>query len=1150
MYFNSIFMEGAPSPTGISFQPKSVSNVPATVYSVTGGSYVTVLTSQDHLANKRYYKDETRGVQKSSYQNAYLFKTELVPVDGIAALGHVIETFSANVRCILIRGLPTHSFPNGIRRTQENFPEHPDGTQWVMLDFDNIKVPDGMDPLSHEAIEWVITQLPAGFHDVTYFFQFSASAGILGADGVPLKSGLNVHLFFWLDRRIPGKQLAAYLSLHCMETGFYKLGANKADVVALSPGIDPAVIGNEVQPHYVAAPTIGDGVVCQLSAENRQGLVRKNSQSVTVPELDKTVERQARTLKAQLVNEYKRTHGYTPRMLMTTVQGQIAATRYSVALNRSGQPARRGRTLVDTKLSDDGKFLTLFFEGESSSGSWYVPKQRPQLGIRHGDGETMPLKELSQGAHDYVRDKLHWFSEVPHQHLDLVDGYLPALVGFATAKVSLILSPTGSGKTTAAAIWIRGQIALRRLVIYAAPTIALVKQMRDDMTAAGLNPAYYADIWGMNFPRSGVIVSTYKSLPKLLKATYDAGLSHVLILDEIHQGLDRCMTSNKRLEGLESALGKARQTLLLTGTLTDVQRHAVTEVCKKALGGLTEEHYCCYEFASSKANPLELMPSECFDSDLATLLEEFKAKLARNEALPRFVMLVDTSKMEMYRRLLAQYGLTDQAMVVSRQEDTEADVEAARTSTLPILIASPLFALGLNFVREPEILWARFIHVPADTNQITQTVNRANRGQVQCQVRIYGNVQPAVSFALPNSAWLRKEIAERFQGETSVPGLLEEHLQLDRVLYNSLREAEKNSQVALSVLVRDNAIQNFNVVICTASPDAQRRKDNPVKEARKEARLSYRQAVTDEAAMVSKCCPERAIIKLQTLWDESKNRWREAEPRTERELQNEEAGIVMAGFGIQDPVAAQRVKGSKVMRLFGEESPWISSQYARDRHPDWAKVEAEKTDKIVVLLEELNDLKAGRIDVEGLSAALTRNGQLGEAFQALASNDTEFQTIGRKVEQLKTARRQVRNNGGRAQRAAVDADGLKLLRELLEPLGVSYGKKASNGREVTDITKPIVPVKWNLPEMIQVLERQAARLRALPKGQKEPIVVAWDEPCLGEPPMPRQVCEGCVFFHQNACCQGRPTDWLSIPADVVGKTCDAFKRIKIEPKLH
>lgn len=69
----------------------------------------------------------------------------------------------------------------------------------------------------------------------------------------------------------------------------------------------------------------------------------------------------------------------------------------------------------------------------------------------------------------------------------------------------------------------------------------------------------------------------------------------------------------------------------------------------------------------------------------------------------------------------------EQALVVSRQENTPEEIEDARTSDKPILISSPLFGLGLNFLHAPEILWCRFDKVQADTSQIIQSVNRANR---------------------------------------------------------------------------------------------------------------------------------------------------------------------------------------------------------------------------------------------------------------------------------------------------------------------------------------------------------------------------------------------------------------------------------------
>ncbi len=173
---------------------------------------ITVLTSRDHPVNKRFYLDENSQVTKQNFQNAYLFDATKVPVGNIDDLAKLVEFCSKDDRHILIRGLPLGPDCR-IRKTSENFDEHPDGSAWAMLDFDNIVVPSDIDPLSVDAIEWVVAKLPSEFQNATYFYQHSGSAGVLGNDGAPMKSGLNVHLFFWLNRRVPGKSLSA-VNLH------------------------------------------------------------------------------------------------------------------------------------------------------------------------------------------------------------------------------------------------------------------------------------------------------------------------------------------------------------------------------------------------------------------------------------------------------------------------------------------------------------------------------------------------------------------------------------------------------------------------------------------------------------------------------------------------------------------------------------------------------------------------------------------------------------------------------------------------------------------------------------------------------------------------------------------------------------------------
>lgn len=1151
MYFNDLEYC---SPQCSPLQPPKKSAIQLPASTAEKSSQITVLESIGPPVNKRFYIGDSGKVEKQNFQDAYHYDVHVTTTAGIDDLARLIEYCSRSDHLLFIHGLPKGGARSRVRRLGDNFPEPPNGSQWVMLDFDNIPLPEGIDPLSLKAIEWVIQRLPAEFHGVSYFYQHSASAGILREDGTLLKSGLNVHLFFWLSRPVCGEILSAYLRKCCMDTGFYKIEDNKGGVAMLVTGIDPAPIRSSVQPHFISAPKIEDGVRCLLQPSKRQGLIRKAQNDVALPPIGQNIQTIAKQVQDRLVGEYKRQHGYVTKSAMTQVGGRAAVTRYSVAPDHQTGGVRKGRELAGVKLSEDGKFLTLFFADEGSPGSWYVCKDRPQLSIRHGDGACLPLKELSDGAHRYVRDELRWFSEVPHHDLELIDGYVPSISSFAKAKMSLVLAPTSAGKTSAAIVWIREQIAERKLVLYAAPTVALVNQMRDDLMQAGLSPSYYTEVMSpFSMPRTGVIVTTNDSLPRLLKYVYGETINHVLIFDEIHQGLDWFMGSERHLKNFENALSKAGQSLLLTGTLTDVQRIALVEEAKQSLGCLTEQNYCCYEFTSQRRNPLEIVPTDFFDSDLASLFANFQAKLKKGETLPRFVLLIDTSKMQMYRSMVDAFGLSEQAMIVSRPECSEEEIEAARTSTLPILISSPLFGLGLNFKREPDILWARFDHVSADTNQIIQTVNRANRrrleaGEIPCQVCIYGNVIADANFNIPDREKLKAEVRELVLEESSLAGLLQEHLHVDRATYRLLREAERNSQIALSVLVRENAIQNFDVV------EAHGRERNKLvegmtKDARRAAKQKYDQDIIDAAEPYAGYASIQALVALERLDDERGNNWKSREPRTERDLENEKLGVLVGWLEIS-PAEARKVNTAKVQRLFGNRSLWLSGQFVAENYSGWAKVAAEKTDKLIVLLEKLDALRRGEIDAEALSASLTRNKQLGEAFLALVGSEVEYLNWYKELERLKTARDELRSKGGKDLRAEVSKSGLVTLRELLEPLGVTYEKKTVRGRQVTDNTKPIVPAAWNIPEMILMLRRQAARLQALPVDQKVSVqhfeVPDWADDSLE--PIPRQLCEGCVFFHENDCSVGKYMDWQSSSPKTIPQ-CSSFKGIKIELRL-
>lgn len=1157
-YFNSVFYGGIPIGVASSPLPTDLRASPCLGPET---STVTVLKSVLHPVTKSFFIDENGHVRKENFQNAATYTIEQVPVHDIESLATLIERCSHDPHELLIRGLPRVGLTRRERRTKESFPEHRDGTPWVMLDFDDIPVPEGVDPLSGEAIEWVVTKLPVAFHNASYFYQHSSSAGVLDHEGEPLKAGLNVHLFFWLDRRIPGEPLSFYLNLHCMQTDFYSLGENKGGVVGLRFGIDPAPIRCEVQPHFVAEPILGDGVRCLLAAGTRQGLIQKALPKVTLAEIPPDIQYQAKTLKRKLVTDYKLAHGYVLRTSQTRTTNGVSTSRY---YQKPGQnrEAKTGRPFRDAKLSDDEKYLTLYFDDEGSPGSWYVSRARPQMGKRYGDGSELLLKELSIGAHEYVRDVLRWFTEVPHQTLALQEGgYLPPLQSFVEARINLVLSPTGSGKTTATIDWINERLSARQIVIYAAPTIAIVQQMRGDLRDAGLSSHYYAEVTPYDLPpgTGSVIVTTNESLPKMVVLAEVLNQRYSVIFDEVHMALDEFAKGDRRLSNFEATLSKASKTLLLTGTITDVQQNFLVECVKQAVGVVNAETYCCYQFDPVKQNPLEIWPLSYYDNELGSLLAELGTLKKAGQPLPRTVLLLDTSKMAMYRQLIEQHGLSDETEIVSRPESTPKEIETARVSTKPILISSPLFGLGLNFTAQPDILWARFDHVSADTNQIVQAVNRANRGSTLCAVRIFGNPSDQ-AIQIPKTLKVREDVRERIQEEGTLAGCLEEHLQIDRVTYSQLRMAERDSQRALGELVRHNAIQNFSLQQ-PVLPEIDKDLAGIVKAARKGGREHY-----DAQVLEAKDPRNKGLLSF-VRYDDLKRRKQtnyrkkspqedsehspqvdsehspqvdsEHSPQLDRVLENEEIALMMSICDLTAPADGRAVVPRKVMALFGETVPWLSGQYQPGSDAYWPTA-VEKTERIIPLLRRLERLRAGLEDAQSLSVALTRGDDMKNAFLALASGEADYHRVAEQIARLKQNREKVRVSGGKSERETVAKQGLELLRTLLQPLGIRYGKKEQNGRMVTDLSKPIVPPSWDIEEMIWKLERQAYRLDHLPAYQEHPIIAADEDNILGGLPKPRDLCVGCAFFHESACVRGERMDWQSSGTVGYATECPIF----------
>ena len=178
---------------------------------------LTILSSKVRQS-KKFILTEDR-IETKPFSKTKYFSSDPHEFETIKELGALIEYLSKTSNSMIIHGYRDQSHSN-IRRQTSNFPEPPEGVGWVCLDIDGAEPQNGIDPNSLAAIEDLIKQLPAEFHDCSYYYQFSNSAGITTPEGKPLKNGTNVHLFFLLEKTIRFSQLKQYLTSYCLENDF------------------------------------------------------------------------------------------------------------------------------------------------------------------------------------------------------------------------------------------------------------------------------------------------------------------------------------------------------------------------------------------------------------------------------------------------------------------------------------------------------------------------------------------------------------------------------------------------------------------------------------------------------------------------------------------------------------------------------------------------------------------------------------------------------------------------------------------------------------------------------------------------------------------------------------------------------------------
>lgn len=210
--------------------------------------FITVLTHGSLPLSKRWGSDGT--IQ--GFGAAKHFSAREVPVTSFEHMAAQLSHLHTQPRSCVIRGKFTGDDPTHTVRQMDVFAdtEH----QWLLIDVDKYE-PLEADPVLEpvESIEQYIHEhLPPEFHDASYHWQLSNSAGH------PTKQGLRAHLWFWSETAHTCATLRAWAEPF------------KVDRTLFQP----------IQVHYTAPPVFAEGVTDPVPV--RSGVVRKTSDVVAL----------------------------------------------------------------------------------------------------------------------------------------------------------------------------------------------------------------------------------------------------------------------------------------------------------------------------------------------------------------------------------------------------------------------------------------------------------------------------------------------------------------------------------------------------------------------------------------------------------------------------------------------------------------------------------------------------------------------------------------------------------------------------------------------------------------------------------------------------------------------------------------------------
>lgn len=230
---------------------------------------LTVLETTDgKLLTKTFTMNSDGTVTKSAYDNAYRFNAVEQPVANIYELSECLAWLEGQAHCCVIRGrvkdgveaIDVRRLLHPVDDDVAAFEERPQGCSWLLIDFDGVPTVPGLTD-EIDRLGYLVSLLPSWFHDATFHYRWSASAGMDNWQT------LSCHLWFWLTEPVRSEVIRERIDVEGWEC-------------------DPSPF-DAVHVHYTANPVFV-GMADPLG--KRGGLMRGSVDAVTLPVFKRPVQ--------------------------------------------------------------------------------------------------------------------------------------------------------------------------------------------------------------------------------------------------------------------------------------------------------------------------------------------------------------------------------------------------------------------------------------------------------------------------------------------------------------------------------------------------------------------------------------------------------------------------------------------------------------------------------------------------------------------------------------------------------------------------------------------------------------------------------------------------------------------------------------------